>query len=346
MVTIKDVARDAGLSVTTVSRALNNHDDVAEETRARIQAVARRLDYHPNMVARSLQKNHANAIGLIIPLILHRQYDPFWLEFIGGMASACSARGSDLVVSAADAANGTGPGFQRLLRGRRVDGMVICDVRRSDPRIAQLQKHRLPFVAFGRTVGPQDYAFVDVDGGAGVGQAMEHLFRLGHRRIAYLGVDPDFGFSHYRLAGYRQALTRAGVAYDPELVAEGLTEVTVPAAIRAMLALEDPPTAVFAAADFLALATLREAREAGLCVPLDLSLCVFDDSPLVQHAEPPLTTVSQPNQRLGEEAAALLLELVAHRGAPLMQRLVVPTLTIRGSTAPPASKQLCTPTEH
>jgi DNA-binding LacI/PurR family transcriptional regulator len=335
MVTIKDVAREAGLSVTTVSRALNGHDDVAESTKARIREVARALDYHPNAVARSLQNSRASALGLVIPSTLHRTYDPFWLEFIGGMAAVCARNGLDLSLAAAGDPEEVTQTFQRWVRSRRVDGLVVCDVRTEDSRLVYLAKHHVPFVAFGRTVADQDYPYIDVDGAAGVTQAVGHLTQLGHERIAYLGLDPDFGFSYFRLAGYREGLARAGLRYDPDLVHEGLMEASASTAAARVLALAKPPTAVFAAADFLALAVLRIARGLGLAVPGDLSLVVFDDSLPVQHAEPPLTAVSQPNKRLGEEAAELLIDRIANPDHRLTQRLIVPNLITRHSTAPP-----------
>lgn len=338
MATIKDVARHVGLSVTTVSRALNNYDDVAEATRLRVQEAAALLDYHPNAVAQSLQGSCANTVALVIPFVLHRAYDAFWSEFIGGMAATCALRGVDLLVSAADTRGGAGEGFQRLVRGRRVDGLLICDVRDTDERIAYLQKRHMPFVAFGRTIGAHPYSYIDVDGAVGVAQGIAHLVRLGHRRIAYLGVDLHFGFSHFRFRGYREGLTQAGLPYDDALVCHDLDEARAAGAVEALLALPDRPTAIIAAADFLALATLKAARAAGYDVSRDLSLVVFDDTLLAQHAEPPLTAIGQPNRRLGEEAAALLLDRVADPSLPLVQRLVVPTLTARGSTAPPPSR--------
>lgn len=335
MVTIKDVAREAQVSVTTVSRALNNHLDVAEGTRDRIVAVAEALNYHPNVVAQSLQNSRANALGLLIPLSLHRAQDPFWFDFIGGMVSVCAQHGLDLLVSAADAAGKADRSFHRVLHGRRIDGLLICDIRKDDHRINILRKHNLPFVAFGRTVGDHDYAYIDVDGEAGVLQAMEHLLSLGHTRIAFFGVAPDFGFSYFRLAGYRKALARAGISYDPQFVLENLTEANAGNALRVLLSLPQRPTAVFVAADFLALTVLKTLRDLGCSVPGDLSISVFDDSTLVRHAEPPLTAVNQPNRRLGEEAAELLLARVANPGGPLLQRLIVPTLVPRGSTGEP-----------
>lgn len=332
MTTIKDVARHVGLSITTVSRALNNYDDVSDGTRLRIQQAAHALDYHPNAAARSLKGRRADAIGLSIPPVLHRSYDAFWLDFIGGTAEACAQRGVDLLISMANAHDAGGRHFQRIVRQRRVDGMLICDVRLHDARIAYLQRHRWPFVAFGRTAGECVYPFIDIDGTAGVCEAVMYLIGLGHRRIAYLGVDPDYGFSHYRFAGYRDALRRAGLACDPRLVCQGLTEDSCLSAIAALLALPQPPTAIVAAADFLALGALQAARTAGLSVPDDLSLISFDDNMLVQSADPPLTAVSQLNRLVGGEAATLLLDHIAQPEAPPVQRLIKPLLVPRGST--------------
>lgn len=332
MVTVKDVAREVGLSVTTVSRALNDYDDVAAATKARIQEAARRLDYHPNVVARSLQNSRANAVALVIPRALHRMYDAFWLEFIGGVAETCALHGFDLLMAATD--DQVGHSFRRVARGRRVDGMILCDVRRQDPRVAYLKNHGLPFVSFGRTIDNMDYSYIDVDGTAGTALAVEHLIRLGHRRIAYLGLDPDFSFSYFRLKGYQKALDRAGVPVDPALVHEGLTEISVPAVVHSLLTLPFPPTAIFATADFLGMAVVKVAREAGIAVPGDLSVCVFDDSPLVQRADPPLTAVGQPNWVLGEEAGELLLDQLKHPERGPSSRLIVPSLIIRSSTGP------------
>jgi DNA-binding LacI/PurR family transcriptional regulator len=333
-VTVKDIARRVGLSVTTVSRALNDHDDVSPASKARIRAVAEELDYHPNAAARSLQNSRANTLGLVIPLSLHRSHDVFWLEFIGGMAGVCSQRGVDLLLSATEAGDETSTSLPGLVRGRRVDGLVVCDIRTNDPRIKQMQRLHVPFVAFGRDAAGVDYSYVDVDGVSGVREAVLHLIYLGHQRIAYLGLDPRFGFSAFRLQGYREAFEVSGLPFDPELVHEGLTETTAPAAIGEMFAREDRPTAVFAAADFLALAVLPAARARGLSIPRDLSVVVFDDNLSVQGADPPLTAVGQPNRTLGAEAARLLLERIEYPDAPVVQQIFEPSLVMRSSTAP------------
>jgi DNA-binding LacI/PurR family transcriptional regulator len=334
MATLKDVARQAGLSVTTASRALNNYDDVAAATRERVQAVARALDYHPNATARSLQGSHTSTVGLMIPRIRHRAHNAFWLEFIGGLAATCAARGFDVLLSTSET-HDVAPGLQRVVHGRRVDGLLVCDIRCHDPRIAYLQERRLPFVAFGRTVGTLDFPYLDVDGTAGVRQAIEHLIALGHRRIAYLGLEMEFGFSHFRYLGYRKALEGAGAPCDATLIHHGVAEEDIPALMAGLLAAAQRPTAVFASADYLALGVVKAARGAGMRVPDDLSVATFDDTLLVQHADPPLTAVSQSNQRLGEEAAGLLLDRVMGPALPLVQRLIVPALVARQSTGPP-----------
>jgi LacI family transcriptional regulator len=334
MVAVKDVAREVGLSVTTVSRALTGYDDVAAATRERIRAAAEALDYHPNQMARSLQTRRANAIGLAMPAV-HRTYDSFWLDFIGGVAGVCAAKGIDLLLSMSDSSERPARGLAQFARSQRVDGLLLCDIERQDSRIAYLQKHDVPFVAFGRTESDHSYPYCDVDGAAGVMHAVERLLALGHRRIAYLGLDPTYGFSHFRLGGYRTALLKAGVSYDPHLVHEGLTEATADGVVASLLSGPSRPTAIFAAADFLALASLRGARNTGLTVPHNLSIIVFDDNLLVQQSEPPLTAVSQPNRRIGEEVAALLLDRLSHPTRPLVQRLLVPIMFERGSTAPP-----------
>jgi LacI family transcriptional regulator len=236
--------------------------------------------------------------------------------------------------AAADSPEPVSEAFRRWVRGRRVDGLVICDVRNNDPRVSYLLRHRVPFVAFGRTADPIDYSYIDVDGTSGALQAVLHLVALGHRRIAYMGVGASFGFSRFRLDGYREALERAQLPYDLDLVHQDLSDTTAQGAAMQLCTMRDRPTAIFCAADFLALAVLRAARTFGLVVPNNLSLVVFDDNLLVQQADPPLSAVSQPNRQLGEDAAELAIARIKAPDEPPFQRLVGPTFIVRSSTAP------------
>lgn len=341
MPTIKDVAQAAGISVTTVSRALNNHSDVAKETRERVARIASQMDYHPNHTARSLQGTRTDTIGLVIPQLLHQRLDSFWLEFIGGASSACTAASLDLLLTTGRDLPSELAHYQRLVRSHRVDGAIVCDVRVRDPRIQFLCQGDAPFVAFGRTMGDGKVAWIDVDGAAGVRLAVEHLVALGHRRIAYLGTHRAFSFSHFRYEGYLDALLAANLPYDEALVLHGLDQTSELAGpLGRLVALPDPPTALLACADFLALGALRALRVLDCAVPGTISVVAFDDTPVTQQADPPLTSIRQDNHAIGTRVVQLLVEQLAGEvdsSRALPNELIQPVLIPRQSTVPPRS---------
>ncbi|HWE61961.1 MAG TPA: LacI family DNA-binding transcriptional regulator [Chloroflexota bacterium] len=337
MATLKDIARAANLSVTTASRALNDHGDVAAETRAHVRRVAAQLGYHPNHTGRSLQGTRTNTIGLVIPQLIHRYVDSFWLEFIGGVSSICAEQHFDLLITTGSDLPAEHAHYQRLVRSKRVDGVILCDVRVRDPRVSFLRGSRAPFVAFGRTLGADDYSWIDVDGAAGVREAIDHLLALGHRRIAFLGTHRDFSFSHFRYEGYLEALLAAGLPIDDDLVIQDLEVGSdIDVVLRRLLALPAPPTAVFACTDFLASGVLHALRQRKLIVPDNLSLVVFDDTLVTQHADPPLTSIRQNNHAIGCSIAALLIRQIRDAGPTPLHELVLPQLILRRSTAAPA----------
>lgn len=334
MATIKDVARAAGLSITTVSRALNNHDDVADTTRAHITAIADQLGYHPSHLARSLQETRSYAVGLVIPQLVHRYVDSFWLEFIGGVTQVCAGAGLDLLLCTGKDLHAEHGHYQRLVRSRRVDGVIACDVRVRDPRLSFLRHSHAPFVAFGRTLGHDDFSWVDVDGAAGVREAVAHLIAFGHRRIGFLGTQRAFSFSHFRYEGYVDALLEAGIAHDERLVLQDLdTLADLHGPLTALLAQPSPPTALIACADFLAANALRALRSLGQRVPADLSLVAFDDTLVTQHAEPPISCIRQENEAIGRRAAEMLIEQLIGGDCPVRHELFTPRLVGRGSVA-------------
>ena len=334
MATIKDVARAADLSVTTVSRALNDHLDVAEATRAHVRGVAERLGYHPNHTARSLQGTRTDTIGLVIPQLMHRYVDSFWLEFIGGVTSVCSRAHLDLLISMGSSPAAEFEHYQRLVRSKRVDGVIVSDVRTDDRRIRFLRQCGAAFVAFGRTLDVDDYSWVDVDGAAGLHLALDHLLALGHRRIAFLGTDSAFTFSHFRLLGYRQALAGAGLPIDERLVFQNLDlQSDFEAVIDRALGVEAPVTAIVAGADFLASGVLRSLRRRGIRVPEDISLLAFDDTLVTEHADPPLCCLRQDNRAIGEHVAQLLCARLRGEDNGAHHALIQPDLVLRRSTA-------------
>ncbi|HVA88329.1 MAG TPA: LacI family DNA-binding transcriptional regulator [Chloroflexota bacterium] len=334
MASLKDVARAAGLSVTTASRALNNHGDVASSTRALVAQVALDLGYHPNHAARSLQGTFTDTIGLVIPRLVHRYVDSFWLEFIGGASAACADAGFDLLLSSGDNLSAEHAHYQRLIRTRRVDGVILCDIRVRDPRVTFLRSHAAPFVTFGRALGDNGYSWVDVDGAAGLRLAVQHLLALGHRRMAFLGTARDYSFSHFRFEGYQDSLLAAGIPYDNHLVVQDLAVgADLDAPLGRMLGLASPPTAIIACADFLAASALTTLRRLGRSVPEDLSLVAFDDTLVTQHAEPPLTTLRQDNHAIGSAVASLLIRQLRDPDRAPEHTLLQPQLVSRRSSS-------------
>jgi LacI family transcriptional regulator/LacI family repressor for deo operon, udp, cdd, tsx, nupC, and nupG len=266
---------------------------------------------------------------------VHRQLDSFWLEFISGVSEACGEADYDLLLNTARDLLAERAHYARMVRSGRVDGVILCDVHVRDPRISFLQEVRAHFVAFGRTLGSDEYRWIDVDGAAGVREAVDHLIGLGHRHIAFLGTPREYSFSHFRHEGYLQALLHADIPYEEQLVYEDLDAGT-PAGpvLERLFALAVPPTAVIACADFIAANVMRDLRRRGLHVPGDLSVVAFDDSVITQREEPPLTSIDQDVHALGARAAALLIRELGGDHQPCRE-LVRPRLIVRGSTAVP-----------
>ena len=210
-VTLRDIAQKVGKSVTTVSRALNDYDDVGPETKARVLQVAEELGYSPSTLAQRLRKKRAETLGLSLPTYGPRFSDPFFSEFIAGVGNKASQRGYDLLVSTHPPGDEESQAYHQSIRGRRVDGFLVVRTRRVDTRIDILREAGFPFVAFGRTEGELDFPFVDMDGTQGMQLVADHLLQLGHKRIAYISPPGELMFAHYRMKGLRETLAKAGI---------------------------------------------------------------------------------------------------------------------------------------
>ncbi len=332
-VTLKDIARETGYSVTTVSRALNDYDDVKPATKQIIRDAAERLGYHPNVIAQHLKRRRTDTLGFIIPTSGHRFSDPFFIEFLTGIGNAASTHGYDLLVST----QAPGPEeidvYRRFVRGKRVDGLIIVRTRRHDSRITYLLEQRFPFVAFGRTEDDSSFPFVDEDGRAGIAQAAQHLIDLGHRRIAFITADQHLMFAYERLMGYIETLQQNGMAVDESLIVEGdLSQRSGRRAANHLLELPEPPTAIMATNDLMALGAMAAIQAHGLTVGRDVAVTGFDDIPLAAHSHPPLTTVRQPIYEIGIMACEMLICIL--RGEPLEhpQAVLQPALIVRESS--------------
>lgn len=332
-VTLKEVAKKSGMSVTTVSRALNGFDDVAVDTRLFIQATAAELGYTPNLNARRLKTQRADAIGLILPNENLRFSDPFFSELFSGIIEQCATYGLELNVTTPTTSENIEEVYLKYIRSRRVDGFILVRLDRDDARIRLLQKHQFPFVAFGRTETTSNFPFVDEDGARGIRQAVDHLVELGHRRIAYIG-EPDKLFkSHQRALGYLDGLAAHHLQHNPMLMFEGnFRQRSGRAGAHYLLNLPEPPTAIVAANDLMALGAISAAQELGLTVGKDVSITGFDDIMLSEFVTPSLTTLHQPAHKMGMMLCKHLVETINGEASSPPQTILQPTLVKRNST--------------
>lgn len=326
--TIRDVAEHAGVSVATVSKVINQRYGVAAETTARVRAVISELGYEASLVAQSLRNHRTNVIGILVA-----DLEPFSTELLKGAADAIRGSGFELVVYSAGGGAGDMVGWERRylsrLSGTLVDGAVLVT-----PTVVDVQ-HGAPVVAVDPHTGPSDFPTVDADSLRGARLATEYLLSLGHRRIALLAGREDLQSAKLREEGYREALAAAGVPFVESLVRIGGYDAELAkSAAHELLSGPERPTAVFAANDITAIATIEVAQAIGMRVPEDLSVVGFDNIPESALCTPPLTTVNQPIRTMGERAVELLIRLIREQPVEHTHLTLDTKLVVRGSTAP------------
>ncbi|BAS27006.1 LacI family DNA-binding transcriptional regulator [Limnochorda pilosa] len=334
-VTIKDVARSAGVSPSTVSRVISDHPRISQGTKERVRRAMKELGYHPNAIARSLVTQSSRTLGLVMSRAAEAALaNPFFPEVIRGIGSVANQARYALLLSTSLTPRQELEECQEMLESHRVDGLVLLASRVEDRLVTRLARRGYPFVVVGRVPEDQEVWWVNNDNAAAAREAVEHLLGLGHRRVGCLAGAPEYLVTQDRVTGYRQALEAHGLPFDPELVRfTDFSREQGSQAARGLLGLPDPPTAFFATDDLLAWGALQVASDLGLQVPRDLSVVGFNDDPMSGYLNPPLTTVRVPIFELGRVAARLLLERL-HDPASPVQHVLVPThLVPRASTA-------------
>ncbi len=318
--TMADVARRANVSRTTVSFVLNNvpHVNIPDETRQRILEAARELNYYPSAIARSLIRQQTDMVALVYPRPAdHLSADAFLPLVSWGITSAISVAGFKLLLETVE--DITRPdAYADLVRDGRIDGMILCGPRSDDHQLRQvaLDRPNFPIVLIGR-LPESHFPFVDVNNVDAAREAVEHLIVLGHQRIACITSSaPEYTASADRLQGYCEALAAHNLPLDPALIRYGDHWKTGFEATNWLLALPEPPSAVFAASDVVALGALQAAKANGLHIPRDLALVGFDDIPIAEHLTPPLTTVRVPIRDIGSAAAGMLIEMIQTGARP------------------------------
>ncbi|MGS1077364.1 LacI family DNA-binding transcriptional regulator [Pseudoxanthomonas beigongshangi] len=333
---IEDVAAAAGVSMKTVSRVLNHEPNVREETRRRVEEVVARLQYRPNPSARSL----AGQRSYVVALAYDNPSRNYLMEIQSGVLEACRAQHYTLVLAPVTfGQRGYMADITSLVEHFGLDGVLLIPPLTDDKTLlAQLDEHEIPFAS----ISPRSRRGrigVTVDEHAAVCDLVAELVALGHRRIGHIKGHKAHGACAWRFTGYRDALERAGIEFDPDLVVDG--EFTFESGVHGanqLLDLKDPPTAIFAANDDTAAGVIRVAGLRGLSVPRDLSVCGFDDTPISRHIFPALTTVRQPTRDMGRMATLELLNSIRDPDAGRMIPIQY-TLELRESIAPPRRRR-------
>jgi LacI family transcriptional regulator len=325
--TILDVARRAGVSPATVSRVLNQSSHpVSEQGRRRVLAAARKLAYIPNLLARSLLTQETAAIGVLIPDVSN----PYYAEILRGVEDRVGPSGRTVILCNTDRRVEKQRLYLRALMERRVDGIIIAGGSFGRPE-TEITGKSLPVVMIGRH--PARFPSVRIDNVTAAALATDHLLALGHRRIACLSGPSISLTAADRVKGYLRALQAAAVPADPALIREvGFAPAGTAGAVRALFDMAQPPTAVVAPNDQVAIATIRALHELGRRVPDEVSVVGFDDTPLASYTVPSLTTVAIPTYDLGRTAVELLVRVLEGRRATSVVRPCA--LRIRESTAP------------
>lgn len=330
--TLRDVARVAGVHLTTASRALSDSTirPVNPRTAARIRRAATEIGYVPDQVARSL-RSHARAIGVLIP----DMSNPVMPPLVRGAEQVLARHGYTTLF--ADTDNDPAAETQRLtmLLSWRISGLILATARRDQALAPALTQSSVPVVLMSRKLDATPVPSATVDESVGIAEAIDHLVGLGHRRIAYLGVPLWTSAGHERFVAFRDVTRDRGLTpLDHHVVVcPGYSEKDGEAALAPLLRRDDRPTAVLAGNDMMALGCYSAIRAAGLRCPHDVSVVGYSDMPLTDRVEPPLTTVRVPYYDVGRQAAGLLIDALTHSDTANRSVRLTPQLVIRGSTA-------------
>jgi DNA-binding LacI/PurR family transcriptional regulator len=331
---IGEIARRAGVSRSTVSYVLSGKRAVSEGTRQRIQAVIDELGYRPNASARALREGRTHTLGLVIPPASQRLTD-MQLGFVASVVEAAARVDLDVLLSPSGGDHDRS--FERIVSGRRVDGVILMEIRLEDDRVSRLQQTGLPFVTIGRTAEPHGMAWVDVDYAGLIARCVHHLADLGHRHVALVNrsaelVAAGYGPGHRALAGFTAAVAERGLTGID--VCCGDDAAAGEACVERLLA-EQPELTAIATVNEAALPGMQRALDAaGLVVPRDFSITGVAARHWAEDFRPALTAADVPIVEMGTEAVALLLESVATPAAVPRHRLYSPPISLRSSTGP------------
>ncbi len=330
MSTILDVAKLAGVSTATVSRVINLPQTVRESTRKKVQHAMGVCNYKYNALARGFATKKTNTIGLIIPNI----NNPVFAESTRGVQDYADSNKTQIILGNTYYQYEKEEGLINTLREKQVDGFIITTTNPKSIVLNSLVEEKVPFVLLYSTPKKGAFSAVGVDNFKGGYLATEHLVKLGHKRIGMIaGKFSISDRSLHRWHGYRQCLKNYNIDYDNKLLFQtNYSLAGGKVSMEKMLALQDPPTAVFCSNDYMALGAMKGARECGLSLPQDMSIVGFDDIQIASYVVPRLTTIHQPAYEMGKLGAKLLFSLMEEKTGKPVQKMLASSLVVRGST--------------
>ncbi len=336
--TLRDIAESAGVSLFTASVVLNgsrSNTRVSPVTRQRIQEVANSLGYFPNAAARGLARRRMNTVGVLFAMIepVGALTNPYAGAVLEGIVAAAFPFGHNVTLYSEPWKDS--PENAARFRDGRTDGVILVAPTAESTVVEKLSALGIALVTIAHMADRYGVPSVDVDNVAGIRLACEHLLTLGHRRIAHLTGDPDMVSVPVRRNAFLDALTQGnGILHEGYIQVCGYDGRGAAEALQAVMSLSEPPTAIVAGNDSIAVKALRTAQEQGLRVPAELSIVGFDDTPTATWVVPGLTTIRQPLREIGAKALELLIDRIEEQAIPAKTHLLPPELVVRGSTAP------------
>jgi LacI family transcriptional regulator len=327
-VTIKDIAKEANVSVTTVSRVLNNKPDVGDDTRAKILKIIDEMNYNPNSVARGLVMQKTHTIGLIIPDISN----PFFPQIVRAVEDKAQELGYSVILFNTDNHLERERKAVELFKSKQLDGLIVSLSLGNEKILKDLKAANFPVVQIDRSVLDHLYPLISIDNKKSAYQMVEYMIKKGYKKIAHITGDLNTTTARDRLAGYKKALKDYEIKINKDYIVEGeYTQNSAYQAMKSLLSLENRPKAIFAANDLSAAGIYKALFEAGLKIPEDIAVAGHDDINLASLLKPELTTMRQPKYEMGERAVTILLKMINKQDFEIKDQILTTNLIIRES---------------
>ncbi|URN95216.1 MAG: LacI family transcriptional regulator [Candidatus Pristimantibacillus lignocellulolyticus] len=334
MVTIKDIAKVAGVSPSTVSRVISNHSRISKATTAKVKRIMEEMGYHPNVMAKSLVSKTTRTLAIVLPRPAEELFQDFFFgELLRGILAHSTRAGYDMLLAAATSPADENDTIARLVLGGRVDGVILLSSRQNDPLVSILSKHDFPTVLIGRTDGHDNIITVDTDNVLASFDATTHLINQGHTKIGFILGVPNLTVSVDRLAGYHKAMEEAGLPVKPEWIVDA--EFLQQSGFRAMsfvMDIADRPTALVVIDDVTALGVLRGLNELGYNVPNEISLVSFNNIAVSELASPAISSVDIGTYQLGYTSSHLLVRRIQENLNTGARNIIPHRLVVRESS--------------